>query len=78
MCTEVLMGGRPHQGYFQLLTIRIFIGFEILYRPQPELHFQKKKGRGKVVKVVKVVKVAKGVASDRVKQQNAMLNFFNF
>ena len=43
MCTEVLMGGRPHQGYFQLLTIRIFIGFEILYRPQPELHFQKKR-----------------------------------
>ena len=43
MCTEVLMGGRPHQGYFQLLTIRIFIGFEIGVRPGNSIVYRNRK-----------------------------------
>ena len=37
----VFMGGRPNQGYIQ--PILLVIGIEILYRPQSELNFQKKK-----------------------------------
>ena len=36
-------GRSPSSGLLSALTILLAIGIEILYRPQPELHFQKKK-----------------------------------
>lgn len=33
MCTHVLMGGRPHQGYLQPKPFFFAFGIEILYRP---------------------------------------------
>ena len=36
-------GRSPSSGLLSALTILLAIGIEILYRPQPELHFQKKR-----------------------------------